>query len=162
MDFSRHIKPLTGETDWPMWKRKILDYHEGAVEVIDDKLKRPESIDADAQETVRKHHKELCDLYRKANSYAKLMIASTVTDAVYQKITYREAAFEAWEALKQQYEATSKDQLFKICTEFFAFRWAPGEVVLTHIAKLRSLWNELNNGLEAKEESKLPDLMLSL
>ncbi|GFX04044.1 uncharacterized protein TNCV_4679471 [Trichonephila clavipes] len=163
MDFSRHIKPLTGEIDWPMWKRKIrdlLDYHEGAIEVIDGKLKKPESIDADAQESVRKQHKERCDLYRKENSYAKSMIASTVTDAVYQKIMDKETAFEAWESLRKKFEATSKDQLFKICTEFFAFSWVPGEDISTHIAKLRSLWNELNNGLEAREESKLPDLML--
>ncbi|GFV84631.1 uncharacterized protein TNCV_2482451 [Trichonephila clavipes] len=122
MDFNRHIKPLTGEIGWPMWKRKVrdlLDYHEGAIEVIDGKLKKPESIDADAQESVRKQHKERCDLYRKANSYAKSMIA-----------------------------------------KFFAFSWVPGEDISTHIAKLRSLWNELNNGLEAREESKLPDLML--
>ncbi|GFW35107.1 uncharacterized protein TNCV_5066731 [Trichonephila clavipes] len=163
MDFSRHIKPLTGEIDWPMWKRKIrdlLDYHEGAIEVIDGKLKKPESIDADAQESVRKQHKERCDLYRKSNSYAKSMIASTVTDAVYQKIMDKQTAFEAWESLRKQFEATSKYQLFKICTEFFAFSWVPGEDISTHIAKLRSLWNELNNGLEAREESKLPDLML--
>ncbi|GFV25280.1 hypothetical protein TNCV_3726521 [Trichonephila clavipes] len=54
------------ETDWPMWKRKILDlldYHEEAIEVIDGKTKRPESIDADAQESVREHHKERCDSY---------------------------------------------------------------------------------------------------
>ncbi|GFS70245.1 uncharacterized protein TNCV_1067371 [Trichonephila clavipes] len=163
MDFSRHIKLLTGEIDWPMWKRKIrdlLDYHEGAIEVIYGKLKKPESIDADAQEYVRKQHKKRCDLYRKANSYAKSMIASTVTDAVYQKIMDKETAFEAWESLRKQFEATSKDQLFKICTEFFAFSWVPGEDISTHIAKLRNLWNELNNGLEAREESKLPDLML--
>ncbi|GFT61243.1 integrase core domain protein [Trichonephila clavipes] len=72
----------------------------------------------------------------------------------------KETAFEAWESLRKQFEATSKDQLFKICTEFFAFSWVPGEDISTHIAKLRSLWNELNNGLEAREESKLPDLML--
>ncbi|GFW16599.1 uncharacterized protein TNCV_2352221 [Trichonephila clavipes] len=88
------------------------------------------------------------------------MIASTVTDAVYQKIMDKETAFEAWESLRKQFEATSKYQLFKICTEFFAFSWVPGEDISTHIAKLRSLWNELNNGLEAREESKLPDLML--
>ncbi|GFX73995.1 uncharacterized protein TNCV_2954781 [Trichonephila clavipes] len=121
MDFTRHVKPLTGEIDWPMWKRKIrdlLDYHEGAIEVIDGKLKKQESIDADAQESVRKQHKERCDLYRKANSYAKSMIASTVTDAVYQKIMDKETAFEAWESLRKQFEATSKDQLFKICRVF--------------------------------------------
>ncbi|GFY40713.1 uncharacterized protein TNIN_81251 [Trichonephila inaurata madagascariensis] len=55
MDFSCHIKSLTGETDWPMWKRKIhnlLEYHEGRIKVKDGKLKMPESIDADAQETL--------------------------------------------------------------------------------------------------------------
>ncbi len=50
--------------------------------------------------------------------------------------------------------------MFKICTEFFAFSWVQGDDVSTHIAKLRSLWNELNNGLQARNESKLPDLML--
>ncbi|GFU40104.1 retrovirus-related Pol polyprotein from transposon TNT 1-94 [Trichonephila clavipes] len=87
------------------------------------------------------------------------MIASTVTDAVYQKIMDKETAFEAWESLRKQFEATSKDQLFKIC-RVFAFSWVPGEDISTHIAKLSNLWNELNNGLEAREESKLPDLML--
>jgi len=40
----KHLKPLTAEKDWPMWKRKIrdiLDYHEGALDVIDDKLMPP-------------------------------------------------------------------------------------------------------------------------
>ncbi|GFY53678.1 gag-pol poly protein [Trichonephila inaurata madagascariensis] len=82
-----------------MWKRNIRDllgYQETAIEVIDSKLKRPESIDADAQESVRKQHKERCDLQRKAKSYMKSMIASTVTDAVYQKIMVKETAFETW------------------------------------------------------------------
>ena len=163
MDFSRHIKPLTGQADWPMWKRKIrdlLDYHEGAIDVIDGKLTKPEPINDSADESVKKQHKEKCDVYRKANSYAKSMITSTVTDVVYHKIMDKDSAFEAWEALKQQFEASSKDQLFKICTDFFAFCWVPGSDVSTHIAQLRSLWTELNNGLVAKKENNLPDLML--
>ncbi|GFY09376.1 putative RNA-directed DNA polymerase from transposon X-element [Trichonephila clavipes] len=54
MNFGHHIRPLTGETGWPMWKRNIrdlLDYHERAIKVTDGKLKRLESIDADAQES---------------------------------------------------------------------------------------------------------------
>ncbi|GFU93753.1 integrase catalytic domain-containing protein [Trichonephila clavipes] len=112
-------------------------------------MKRPESIDVEAQESVRKHHKEHCDLYKKANSYAKSMIASTVTDAVYQKIMDKETAFEAWEALKQ----LLKISCLKFAHSFFAFSWAPGEDVSIHIAKLRSLWNELNNGFQAREEA---------
>ncbi|GFY46267.1 hypothetical protein TNIN_203001 [Trichonephila inaurata madagascariensis] len=52
------------------------------------------------QESIKKQYKERCDLYRKANSCAKSVIGSTVTDAVYQKIMDKETAFEAWEALK--------------------------------------------------------------
>ena len=57
MDFSRHIRPLTGDKDWPIWKRKIrdvLDYHEGAVDVIDGKLKKPEPLAAEATEVEKK------------------------------------------------------------------------------------------------------------
>lgn len=163
MDFGRHIRPLTGDKDWPIWKRKIrdvLDYHEGAIDVIDGKLQKPEPLAAEATEAEKKQHKEKSDIYRKANSYAKSMITSTVTDTVYQKIMDKETAYQAFDALRQQFEASSKDQLFKICTEFFAFSWIQGEDVSTHIAKLRSLWNELNNGLESIKENKLPDLML--
>ncbi|GBO18532.1 hypothetical protein AVEN_125914-1, partial [Araneus ventricosus] len=42
-----------------------------------------------------KDHKEQSDFYSKANSYAKSMIASTITDAVYQKIMDTETAQEA-------------------------------------------------------------------
>ena len=72
----------------------------------------------------------------------------------------KDSAFEVWQSLKQQFEATSKDQLFKICTDFFAFKWINGDDVSTHIASLRSLWQELNQGLLGRRESKLPDLML--
>jgi hypothetical protein len=83
-----------------------------------------------------------------------------VTEAVYQKIMNKDTAHEAWEALKLNFEASSKDQLFKICTEFFAFSWINGEDVSTHVAKLKNLWFELNNGLKAKNENALPDLIL--
>lgn len=72
----------------------------------------------------------------------------------------RETASDVWEALKQQFEATSKDQLFRICTEFFAFSWKSGNGVSTHIAQLRSLWNELKSGFTLKGENALPDLIL--
>ena len=163
MDLTKYIKPLSGELDWPVWKRKIrdlLDYHEGALDAIDKKLVKPEDLAADAKEPEIKLHKEKCDLFRKANSYAKTMITGSVTDEVYQKIMDKETANETWEALKQLFEATSKDQLFKVCTDFFSFSWTPGDDVSTHIAKLKSLWNQLNNGLKAKNENELPDLML--
>uniref|UniRef100_A0A1Y1LPW6 Uncharacterized protein n=1 Tax=Photinus pyralis TaxID=7054 RepID=A0A1Y1LPW6_PHOPY len=109
MDLAKHIKPLAGETDWPILKRKmrdLLDYHEGALDVIDGNLCKPETLsDNEQDERVKANHKKASGLFRKANSYAKSMI------------------YDAWEALKLNFEASSKDQLFKICTEFFAFSW---------------------------------------
>lgn len=163
MELAKHIKPLAGEKDWPIWKRKIrdlLDYHEGALDAIDGRLVKPEPLQAGATDNEIKEHKTQSDFFRKANSYAKSMISSSVTDAVYQKIMDKDTAHEAWRALKLNFEASSKDQLFKICTEFFAFSWINGEDVSTHVAKLKNLWFELNNGLKAKNENALPDLIL--
>ncbi|KAF2889501.1 hypothetical protein ILUMI_16672, partial [Ignelater luminosus] len=43
---------------------------------------------------------------------------------------------------------------------FFSFSWVQVDDVSTHTSKVKSLWNELNNGLKAKSVSGLPDLML--
>lgn len=163
MDFSKHVKPLQNETDYPIWKRKmrdLLDYHEGAIDVIDGKLKKPISLAIDASTEEKRIHKEQSDLFRKANSYAKSMITSAVSDDVYQKIMDKDTAADAWESLMIQFEARSKDQLFKICIDFFSFTWNTSEDVSMHIAKLKSLWIELNNGLKARSENQLPDVLL--
>lgn len=104
-----------------MWKRKIrdlLDYQEGPIDVIDGKLKKPEALSATTSEAENRKYKESSDLYRKANSYAKSMIASTVTDTVYQKIKDKETAHETWAALKQHFEVSSKISSSKIVQNF--------------------------------------------
>ncbi|KAF7277320.1 hypothetical protein GWI33_008717, partial [Rhynchophorus ferrugineus] len=136
-----------------MSKRKIrdlLDYHEGTLNAIDGKLVKLDALAADADNKMVKNHKMKSKLYRKANDYVKSIITGLVTDTVYEKIMDKETAYEVWEALKQNCEASSKDQLFKICTDFFTFGWIQGEDIQTHIA---GSWNVLNKGLEAKNET---------
>ncbi|KAF7284203.1 hypothetical protein GWI33_022453 [Rhynchophorus ferrugineus] len=62
---------------------------------IDGKLMKPDALAADADDQIVKNH----------------------------KIPYmnKETAYEVWESLKQNFEGSSKDQLFKICTDFSAF-----------------------------------------
>ncbi|GBO09899.1 hypothetical protein AVEN_171273-1 [Araneus ventricosus] len=108
LDLSSHVKLLAGVSDLKIWKRKIkdlMDYHEGAIAVIYGKLVRPEPLLNSANADEIKYHKERSDFYRKSNGYVMSMIASTVTDAVYQKIMDKETTQKAWEALKQQFEA---------------------------------------------------------
>ena len=78
-----------------MWKRKIrdvLDYHEGALDVIDNKLTPPLPLEEDATQEERKEHRAAAELYRKANSYAKSIISYSVSDNVYQKIMDKDTA----------------------------------------------------------------------
>ena len=157
------IKPLSCSADWPVWKRRIrdyMDYHEGTLDVIDGKLKEPDDLPDGSTEEQRRVHKQKADLYRKANSYAKSVIANTVTEETYQKIMDRGNACEVWNELKRNFEASQKDQLFQVCSNFFSFDWISSLDVSGQIAKLKTLWNELNNGLEAVEENKLPELLL--
>jgi hypothetical protein len=108
MELAKHIKPLVGDTDWPIWKRKLrdlLDYHEGAQGAIDGRLVKLEPLQVGAADNVVKEHKMKSDFFRKANSYAKSMISSSVIDEVYQKIMNKDTAHEAWKALKLNFEA---------------------------------------------------------
>lgn len=145
------IKPLACAIDWPIWKRRIrdyMDYHEGAIDVIDGKLLKPELPETPTEEQ-RKDYKQKADQYRKANSFAKSVIANAVTEDTYQKLMDKDTAREVWEELKRNFEASSKDQLFQICSIFFSFNWIATVDVSGQVAKLKTLWNELNNGLQA-------------
>ena len=157
------IKTLSGSSDWPIWKRRIrdfLDYHDGTLSVIDGTLTKPEALAEVATEAQRKQFKEKSDLFRKANSYAKSMITSALTEDTYQKVMDKETAREVWEELKRNFEPSSKDQLFRICADFFSFSWTSADDVSVHVAKLKVLWNELNNGFRARGETHLPEMML--
>jgi len=138
------INSLSCATDWPIWKRRIrdnMDYHEGALDVIDGKLLKPELPESPTV-AQKKEHKLKADKFRKANSYAKSVIANAVTEDTYQKIMDKDTASEVWEELKRNFEASSKDQLFEICSNFFSFDWLASVDVSGQVAKLKMLWNE--------------------
>ncbi|XP_073822557.1 uncharacterized protein [Musca autumnalis] len=163
MEFCKTIKPLTGECDWAIWKRKVkdlLDFYEGALDVVSRKITKPEPLKEGATEAVVKDYNTRSAFYRKTNGLAKTLIASTISDEIYMKVMDKESAADVWEALHQQFEATSKDQLFKMCTALFSFEWVENLDVSTHISKLKSLWTGINAGLELKGNQKLPELLL--
>ena len=157
------IKPLSSQNEWPVWKRKIrdlLDYHDGALSVVDGKIGDVETPPENASEEELKKFQKYRDFYRKANSIAKSTIASAVTDEVYQKIMDSRTAYEAWKALEVLFEQTSKDQVYQLCNDFFSMKWTKTEDVSTHIAKLKNIWYDLNSGLKARGEVELPNLLI--
>ncbi|XP_041564746.1 uncharacterized protein LOC121467386 [Drosophila elegans] len=157
-----------GATDWPIWKGKIrdlIDYHDGALDALDGKIVKPYPLPEGASTEDEKKHKEKSDFFRKANSYAKSMITTAVTDSAYQKIMDKETAHDTWEALKNQFEATPMDKVFRICNEFFAFSWNPEKKgkpggFFYHSTKgassgFRSIWSEILYHSQLQEKGTL-------
>lgn len=62
MDLAKvQIKPLTGESDWLIWKYRIkfiLQYHPGALEVVEGTLVKPRTLSAEASPAERQKHNE--------------------------------------------------------------------------------------------------------
>ena len=110
MELSKlQIKPLSGSVDWPIWKRRIrdfLDYHDEALNVIDGKFVKPDSLADDATEEQRKQF--------------KVKLSHTHTGNLSESMD-KETAREVWDELKRNFEASSKDQLFRLCADFFSF-----------------------------------------
>ncbi|GBL82723.1 hypothetical protein AVEN_263778-1 [Araneus ventricosus] len=44
--------------------------------------------------------------------------------------------------------------------QFFQFKWTVNDSMAAHLSKLKNLWNELNLGLERKQEAQLPEMLL--
>ena len=97
----------------------MVDYHEGALEAIDGTLVQPVPLTGSPTPEQQKEYNVKCDLHRKANSYAKSTTTSLMSDSVYQKVMEKETAHDVWVALRAQFEASAKDQLFKLCIDFF-------------------------------------------
>jgi len=123
-------------------------------------LVKPEPLPDDAAEEQRKQFQEISDRYRKANSHAKSMVTAALTEDTYQKVMYKGSAREVWAELRRNLEPSSKDQLFSICSEFFSFSWNSPDDVSVHVVKIKTLWNELSNGLQSKGEKRIPEMML--
>ncbi|GAB0098710.1 uncharacterized protein DMENIID0001_144840 [Sergentomyia squamirostris] len=157
------ISTLQGVADWPLWKRKftiMLDYQEGACDAIEGSLVKPEPLEADASPKKKKEYEDKLKFFRKAESFARTLIANSVTDEIYRKILDKNSAKEDWDALKQMFEASAKDQWFNVCDSFFAMKWTSGNDVAFHVAGVKNLFDELNVGLKSKGENALSEIFL--
>lgn len=165
MDLAKvQIKPLAGESDWQVWKYRIkfiLNCHTGALEVVQGILVKPEILAAGADENVRTQYEKDLKNFQKANTSAMVVLTNSMTEETLQKVMRFESAREIWIELHKLYEASSENQLYNICMQFFQFKWNESENIAAHLSKLKNLWNELNSGLQNKNEATLPELLLN-
>lgn len=156
------VKPLSGKSDWPIWKYRIkfvLDYHVDALEVVEGKITKPEEpiLGADVS-TQNKYKSDLKD-YKKANNCAMMVLTNSMTEDTLQKVMRFDNARDVWLELHKVFEDSSDNQLYNTCLQFFKFSWS-NEDMAAHLSKLKNLWNDLNSGLESKKENRLPEMLL--
>lgn len=92
-----------------------------------------------ASEIEKNSCKEECERYRKPNRYVKTMLTSALSDETYQKVIESETDIETWNELPNLLEDSSKDQVFKICMEFFSYSWFLENDVPMNIVQLKNL-----------------------
>lgn len=158
------VKPLSGESDWQVWKYRmkfVLNGHPGALDVVQGILKKPASLGAEATDAERRKYESELAEFRKGNTNAMVILTNSMTEEALQRVMRFQNAHEVWTELTKLYEASSENQLYSICMQFFQFKWDPSEGVSDHLSKLKNLWNEFNSGLVNKSETKLPELLLN-
>ncbi|KFM72067.1 hypothetical protein X975_23974, partial [Stegodyphus mimosarum] len=98
-------------------------------------------------------------VYNKANNCAMMVLTNSMTEDTLQKVMRFESARDIWLELHKVFEDSSDNQLYNICLQFFKFSWSSDDMA-AHLSKFKNLWNELNSGLENKEENRLPEMLL--
>lgn len=112
-------------------------------------MQKPLQLAEAATAKQRKLYQEENGMDKKANSYSKSVVASSIADV--------------WDALKNLFEVASRGQLFKICGDVFSFTWNESQDVNMYIAKLKGfglVWLQFNNDLWELELDALPDLLI--
>ncbi|XP_071037896.1 uncharacterized protein [Parasteatoda tepidariorum] len=156
------VKPLSGKSDWAIWKYRIkfvLNYHADALEVVEGKMYKPELPEPTASETIKRKYKDDLRDFNKANNCAMMVLTNSMTEDTSQKVMRFNSAREVWLELQKIFEDSSDNQLYSICLQFFKFSWSDDDMS-AHLSKLKNLWNDLNSGLESKNENRLPEMLL--
>ena len=156
------VKPLSGKRDWSIWKYRIkfvLNYFADALDVVEGRLEKPEEPDVTQTEAIKKKYKEVLKKFNIANNSAMMVLTNSMTEDTLQKVMRFNNARDVWLELHKIFEDSSDNQLYNICLEFFKVDWTNGDIT-DHLSKLKNLWNDLNNGLKMKKESKLPEMLL--
>ena len=156
------VKPLSGKRDWSIWKYRIkfvLNYFADALDVVEGRLEKPEEPDVTQTEAIKKKYKEVLKKFNIANNSAMMVLTNSMTEDTLQKVMRFNNARDVWLELHKIFEDSSDNQLYNICLEFFKVNWTNGDIT-DHLSKLKNLWNDLNNGLKMKKESKLPEMLL--
>lgn len=157
----RKLDKLEGAQNWLVWKLQIelvLEHHE-VLEVVTGELKKPVAIDPVTFETQVVYNAAMKE-FKKKDTTARLIIIKGLNDANLQLVNTCTSASEIWEKLLAIYEQSSGQRLDRLLAQFFNYSKNFDENIATHVAKIQSIFHELNDEMQRLEKVRLPDVIL--
>lgn len=164
MDVSKFVDiKLEGKSNWIDWKADILTLlrHKEVIGVIDGTIKMPDPISLSATVADREKFNEEMKSYIRADTCAVLIIRSTLSQEVRGLIRMcPDNAKTIWKELCNNFERRSDLRLCKLNQDFYKARQGTSESLLTFVARIRTLWAELQKEFQTEQNMKLPEILL--
>lgn len=155
---------LEGPSNWTDWKLEVssLFVLNDCAGIFDDSLVEPLAPAEGADENTMRFYQQAAKAYEKANAKAAVIIRTNVSAGVLNLIRmHGNSARAIWKELLTNFEKVSSVKLDTLLQEFFTFRIQNDEGVMQSLARLRTLWVELEREQEGSGEGKLPKNLLA-
>lgn len=158
MEFLHGVEKLTGKDNWTTWKfssRNLLRGVEGAYEVCIGELVKPAVLATDANPAELQAYSSALQKWDKADRAAAQILVKTLDPKVLALLVACESAREMWLKLHAIFEQQTKLAAHAVQSEFFGFGMAPGDDLVSHIAKFEALVLRLQQLNKKPDDSSL-------
>ena len=155
---------LEGSSNWTDWKLEVnsLFLLNDCAGIFDYSLVEPKAPAEGADEKTINDYNQAAKAYAKANARAAVIIRTNVSANVLNLIRmHGNSALAIWNELLSNFEKVSSVKLDTLLQQFFTFRIEKDEDVMQSLARLRTLWVDLQREQELSGEGKLPQNLLA-
>lgn len=155
---------LEGSSNWTDWNFEVnsLFVLNDCAGIFDNSIVEPKAPAEGANEKTIRDYNQALKAYEKANAKAAVIIRTNVSANVLNLIRmHGNSALAIWNELLSNFEKVSSVKLDTLLQKFFTFRIEKDENVMQSLARLRTLWVDLQREQELSGEGKLPQNLLA-
>ena len=154
------IEKLVGEENWVSWKFDInlhLSVNKLHGIVTGEDL-RPSAPPPGASQTEVDDYRKRLQIFEERDAMVRYIIGSSVSSDPKRHILTTKTGKDMWDILHSVYEQKNERRLDLLYCQLFTYNKDNLDDIATHVSKLQTIWQQLNE--ELKDEGKLPESLL--